>query len=54
MSQFSLRHLHMGCGEPLMAVCPMRKTVAPKTRQKKQHQEDNKQLAQTQKVKGAC
>ncbi len=54
MSQPSLRHLHMGCGEPLMAACAALKKTTPKARQKKQHQGENKQSAQIRKVKGAC
>lgn len=54
MSQSSIRQLHMGCGESLMAAWSALKKVAPKTSQKKEASENGRRSAQTKKVKGAC
>jgi len=54
MSQSSLRHLHMGCGESLMAAWSALKKAAPKTSQKKPCPGGSKQSAQMRKGKGAC
>jgi len=53
MSESSLRHLHMGCGESLMAAWSALKKAAPKTSQKKPCS-GSKQSARMRKGKGAC
>jgi len=53
MSQ-SIRHLHMGCGESLMAAWSALRKAAPQTSLKKMDSKNSKQLAQVKKVKGAC
>ena len=54
MSSSSLRHLHMGCGESLMAAWPSLKKTGPKSGQAKQIPDATKQPARKQKGKRAC
>ena len=54
MSQSSIRHLHMGCGESLMAAWSTLKKATPKTSPKKALSENSRRSAQVKKVKGAC
>ncbi len=54
MSQSSIRQLHMGCGESLMATWSALKKAAPKTSQKKEASKNGRWSAQMKKAKGAC
>ena len=54
MSPFNLRHLHMGCGEPLVAAWPVFNSVNRKAKQKRVLPGEAKPSNQRSKDKGAC
>ncbi|MCF6355343.1 MAG: hypothetical protein L3J26_09665 [Candidatus Polarisedimenticolaceae bacterium] len=54
MSPLSLRHLHMGCGEPLVATWFVFNSVNSKAKQKRVLPSEAKLSNQRSKDKGAC
>jgi len=54
VSPLSLRHLHMGCGEPLVAAWPVLNGVNRKTKQKRVPPSEIKPSGQRSKDKGGC
>ncbi len=54
MNHSSHRHLHMGCGEPLVAVWPAFNKVESKAKQKRTLSGSAKPSNQKPKDKGGC